>query len=176
MQGDLVDCLVFAEPTALVADGRLYLALLCATGPGVGKDRIVLLYENGAAWNFAGTLLENQRDAQYLNGGDDFSGFSAPDLVNLSGRKLLIATPTLPGRFPEYRGCFVFEIVDLARAQLLRDASAPRLLAVSNGPAGQHTGACTYLDVPGLQAGMWQGLVFPRQIDRFRVYRTEVRL
>ncbi|MEQ9363516.1 MAG: exo-alpha-sialidase [Leptospirales bacterium] len=184
VHGDLVGCVALTEPGAVVFQGRLFLVLHCADGKEPANGRIVLLQASGNSgatriWNYRGTLLDNLRDAELLGGGaSDFTGFGAPDLfqTEATGRMYLVVTPTRPGRHPVYRGCMVFTVLDLETAMLQRDGMTPRLAAVSNGDADLHNGACAYLDSDGLSSGLFQGQVFPDSVERFRLYRTEVRL
>ncbi len=183
--GDLVDCVAFTEPGVIAANGSLFLILRCAAGDSSDAGRLIVL-ENAAGvsaaagnWRYAGTLLDDRRDAELLGTGEwDFSGFGAPDLfqIRATGQIYLVATPVRPGGWPAYRGCMVFSVVDLATARIQRDGATPRLAAVSNGDAGLHSGACAYLESRGLSAALIQGQVYPESIDRFRLYRTEVRL
>jgi hypothetical protein len=174
--GDLLACLFYTEPAARSVDGELYLALHCADGDMPHNGRIVLLGFRDGVWNYRGTLLDNRRDSRSLGGEADFQGFSAPELVHLPqiGRTYLIVTPTTPRKQPAYRGCFVLQINDIARALLLRNNQTPRLIQVSNGDPDLHNGACAYLD--SLGGGLIQGQVYPDQIDTFRLYRTGLHL
>lgn len=179
LHGDLVGCVALTEPGAFVFEGRFFLAVHCADGQMPANGRIVLLEQAHGAWKYRGTLLDNERDAMALGGGDrDFTGFSAPNLfrVPVTGQVYLAVTLTRPEKTPAYQGCMIFRVVDLVTARLERDNAVPRMAAVSNGDPEHHNGACAYLNAAGLAASLIQGQVYPDSVDRFRLYRTEVRL
>ncbi|MCR9140952.1 MAG: exo-alpha-sialidase [bacterium] len=189
LHGDLVGCVAFTEPGAFIFENRLFLVLHCADGQQPANGRIVLLEKTPAAgdagisagsggWSYRGTLLDNLRDAALLDNGSDFTGFGAPDLFHIeaTGHIYLVVTPTRPRRHPGYRGCMVFRVLDLDTARLQRDGMTPRLAAVSNGDRELHSGGCAYLDVRGPSSTLIQGQVYPKSVDRFRLFRTEVRL
>lgn len=104
------DCPIFTEPGALSIANNIYISLKCAGG-SIGK--VVLLRCNNDLTGCVnrGTLLVNSEAAQFTPlSQNSYDGFSATELVTVSGIHYLIVTPT---RADAYRGCLVFEIADL---------------------------------------------------------------
>lgn len=148
----LADCLIFTEPGALAAaDGRLLLALGCASAPraagAIAPIRIVLLSsaDSGASWALeAAALVDGAVDAARL-------GYAVPQLdaadlfVARDGGLRIIVSPSAelaPG-FAGYAGCLVLRVAanltgvarDAAGAPVVERAVVPSAVAFA--------GACT---------------------------------
>ena len=152
--GQLNGCPVFTEPGALATTGGLYISLKCA---GDNNDRVVLLRCNNdlaaASCTYRGDLLLNSEAAQFTPAGQSsYNGFSATELVTVSGIHYLIVTPT---QNDNYRGCLVFQIVNLDAATLVRANGSPVLIKSVAGTPGSFNGACGYT-----AAASASGLIF----------------
>jgi hypothetical protein len=143
----LSDCAIFTEPALLTYAGQTYLATNCVVFvDGVRRpdlERLVLLREDGAGYTYLGVLLDYQ-DALDLGG----ERIEQADLaVASNGGILLIATAIQNGQ-PEHMGCDVFEVTDLATAQVRRDVNGAATVLMSiEGDASDSNigpGLCTY--------------------------------
>jgi hypothetical protein len=143
----LSDCAVFTEPALFAQDGVTYLATNCVViQGGVRQDnmeRLVLLRQEEDGYTYVGALLTGA-DATALGA----NRIEQADIaLSRTGHVLLIATPIKSSGTPEHLGCVVFEIADIATAQVQRAPAgrAVQLARISGedddtiGP-----GLCTY--------------------------------
>ncbi|MEX0684296.1 MAG: sialidase family protein [Dehalococcoidia bacterium] len=142
----LSDCAAFTEP-ALFTDGYVtYLATNCVVfSGGVRQDdeeRLILLRQETNGYSYVGSLL-TYADAVDLGATRIEQGDIA---YTQDGGIILIVTPIVSGGTPEHHGCVVFEISDLASAEVYRDASgdAVPLALISGDDPTFGPGACTY--------------------------------
>lgn len=115
--GDLGNVLVLSEPSALVHDGILYLAM---TGlDRGGAERIFLLAsdDHGRNWRYVGTLA-SRLDAEALG----LRGLDGANLYAENGRvyMLTVAVGSAEKREWNHYGTLLFEIEDLERARVKR--------------------------------------------------------
>lgn len=139
-------CAVLTEPALFTHRGRNYLAAHCIVTAGrrrlPNQDAILLYRHDGSGFKYVGVLLD-RRDARAL--GADV--LTQPDLaIARNGDIILIATPKRLRADPNHRGCVIYTVADLARAQLRRRADGTavqrtRITAVGNGLG---PGLCTY--------------------------------
>jgi hypothetical protein len=141
----LADCVAFTEPALFAAGGVTYLATNCVVfAGGVRQDaqeRLVLLRQDTGGYAYVGALLDGE-DASDLGA----SRIEQADIaLSQSGRVLLIATP-IQNTEPQHLGCVVFEITDIAAAQVRRDGNgdAVRLMQITGEDAGIGPGLCAY--------------------------------
>ena len=141
----LSDCAAFTEPALLAHEGATYLATNCVVyGGGVRRDdleRLVLLRQEANGYTYIGEMLD-YADAQ------DFAAtrIEQADLaIARNGAILLIATP-IQNSTPYHQGCVVFEVADIASAQVRRDDSgdAVQLAHITGDDATVGPGLCTY--------------------------------
>ena len=142
---ELSDCSAFTEPALITEGGITYLATNCVIfAAGVRQvqdERLVLLREEANGYSYVGELLD-YADAQ------DFGAerIEQADLaIAPNGAVLLIATP-IQSVAPEHFGCVVFEMADLATAQVRRETNgdAATLLTITGEDAVIGPGLCTY--------------------------------
>ena len=141
----LADCVGFTEPAIFVKDGATYLATNCVVVDGSGRrddlERLVLLRQEAAGYSYVGTLLTHT-DAVDLGG----SRIEQADIsFSKSGAVILIATP-IKSTAPNHLGCVVFEISNIASAQVRRDAGghAVQLGHITGDDNVLGPGLCTY--------------------------------
>ncbi len=143
----LSDCAAFTEPALFDDGGAAYLAVNCVVvANGVRRpdlERLVLLKETTAGYSYAGALL-TYADAQYVSA----SRLEQADINrSASGALLLIVTP-ISETTPENHGCIVYQITDVASAQIRRDDAghAAPLASIAGDPSDATIGAgqCTY--------------------------------
>lgn len=137
----LADCATFDEPSGIVKDGTLYLALTCETKTP-DMSRVVLVRRSGGTWAFVATLLSHADASRF-----GFPKLTASSFFAASGKVYLIESPQEGG---DYRGCLVFEVKDLATGTLDRCPDGPKVVGKVNpltapvAPQTLHRGACTY--------------------------------
>jgi len=141
----LSDCVAFTEPALFSQAGVMYLATNCVVfQDGVRHDeleRLVLLRQEANGYSYVGALLTSA-DAAYLGA----TRIEQADIAySRTGHVLLIATPIEAGT-PEHLGCVVFEIADIAMAQVRRDTGgqAVQLARITGDDASIGPGLCTY--------------------------------
>lgn len=167
-------CAAFTEPGIVAANNGIFISLKCGTG-GVGKIVLIKCDNELTASSciYVGDFLDDSEAAQFSGTGQNFAGFSATELVVVSGTTYLIVTPTeSPGDL--YRGCLVFEVADLATATLVRNMGDPVLVKRVEGTAGSFNGACGYVE--GLTAS---GIVYSEFNDsapQFRLFASHTGL
>lgn len=167
------ECLALSEPGAIARGQDLFLALFCAKGRHMSSGSILLyqLHHPDGRWTLAGTLLDNREDSARLRArGIPAEGFSAPELFSFRGRTILAVTPT-KDNFPEYRGCYLFEVQDLPAARILSDERGPRPLRTLAGAS--HNGACAYAE-EAPASGLILSELQPDATAVFRLYRTGI--
>ena len=142
----LSDCVAFTEPALFSQGGVTYLATNCVVFvDGVRRDdleRLILLRQEDNGYSYAGALLTSA-DAADLGA----TRIEQADIaLSRTGRILLIATPILTGGTPEHLGCVVFQIADLATAQVERDTGgqAEQLARITGDDPSIGSGLCTY--------------------------------
>ena len=144
---ELLDCAALTEP-ALFNDGEdTYLATGCVVVDDRGRrlesqERLALLRVEGEGYAYIGVLV-NASDARNL-GADRLE--QADLATSRTGDILLLLTPINSGEDPEHQGCVVFEVEDLARAEIARDRDGmaiPRAILTAEGN-GLGPGLCTY--------------------------------
>jgi len=143
----LSDCVAFTEPALFAHGGATYLASNCVVfAGGIRRDdleRLVLLRRETNGYSYVGALID-YADALDLGA----TRLEQADLtLSRDGRVLLIATPIVSGGNPEHLGCVVFEVSDIAAAQVLRDGNGDAVqLARFTGDdtSSVGPGACTY--------------------------------
>jgi len=142
----LSDCAAFTEPALFSQGGVTYLATNCVVfQDGVRRDdleRLVLLRQEANGYSYVGTLLTSS-DAADLGA----TRIEQADIAfSRTGHILLIATPIQTGGTPEHLGCVVFEITDVATAQVQRDAAgqAVQLARITGDDSSFGPGLCTY--------------------------------
>jgi len=143
---ELADCAVFTEPALFAKDGVTYLATNCVVFDASGRrddlERLVLLREQAGGYAYVGALLTHA-DAMDFGG----SRVEQADLAfSASGAVLLIATP-IRDAAPNHLGCYVFEVADIASAQVRRDAgghAVPLAHITGNEDTALGPGLCTY--------------------------------
>jgi len=143
---ELTDCVAFTEPALLAHGGETYLSTNCAVFDESGRrddlERLVLFREETAGYSYVGDLLtyDDAVDlgATRIEQADIFYG--------RDGSVLLIATPIVTDGVPEHLGCVVFEITDIAAAEVGRDATgnAVQLAWITADDPILGPGACTY--------------------------------
>lgn len=136
---NLSDCVAFAEPGVISANGKLYVAMFCAKESA--EHEVVLVEKSEGSWSYAGTLLTPE-DALAIN--PALTTFNAPDIVVSDGAYRLLVSPTAG---IAYLGCIEYSI-DLESGSLEdSDNNGPDALsayAASTDPDTFLTGACTY--------------------------------
>lgn len=149
---DLGDCLVFTEPAAVAANGRLYAALFCFRSAERQEVVLANLSHASDAWSYLATMLSSA-DAVAIN--PALVGFNAPDLYTVGTSTRLIVSPATGAA---YLGCIDYQ-VDLATGALLDsngDGPDPTLVIEKNSDDGVfQTGACTYQE--GIATGIILG-------------------
>ena len=143
---ELFDCVAFTEPALFTQAGSTYLATNCVVViDGVRRDdleRLVLLREEANGYGYVGTLL-SYADALDLGA----TRIEQVDLaLSQNGAVLLMGTPILTGGSPEHLGCVVFQVTNLATAQVLRDdtGDAVQLAVITGDDSSIGPGLCTY--------------------------------
>lgn len=169
------DCPIFTEPGALSIANNLYISLKC-TGGSVGKVVLLRCNNDLTGCTYRGNLLVDSEAAQFTPSGQDaYDGFSATELVTVNGVHYLIVTPT---RDDAYRGCLVFEIVDVTAnpVVLARVGGAPELITSVAQTLETFNGACGY--APAASAsGIIFGEVLPLGSSlQFSLYGSGVNL
>jgi len=171
---DLGTCIAFTEPGVIANSNGVYISLKCATADA-GKVVLIQCDNELAAssCSYLGDFMDDTESAQFANVGQNFSGFSATELVETSGKTYLILTPTeSPGEL--YRGCLVFEVADLTTATLVRSANVPTLIKRIEGSAGSFNGACGYVE--GTSAS---GIIYSQyhtSAPQFRIFASKINL
>lgn len=181
----LSDCMAFSEPSLHAEPNGIYLALVCvvidpAKGARTGADRIILLQQTKTGYEYLGVLLA-QRDAKALN--PAWTRHDQPEIVRTRNGKLaLIATPMNDAAAGGVigQGCNVYEVEDLKKAALRRDAAGKPVIVnaiTSTVKSSLGPGACTY--DAGYDPGVM--MVIPKFVPvsgglelRFRLYATQV--
>lgn len=143
----LEDCAGFTEPALFVYDEATYLATTCVVLAEDGRrqpqlERVVLMRETAAGYDYAGVLLDGV-DAARL-GADRLE--QADLSVARDGAVILIVTPIKDAAAPPHQGCVVFTVADITQARLRRDANGnatPRFIFTAEG-SGLGPGLCTY--------------------------------
>jgi hypothetical protein len=143
----LSNCAIFTEPALFSQAGITYLATNCVViQDGVRRDdleRLVLLRQEVDGYSYVGALLTGA-DAVHLSA----TRIEQADIaLSRTGHVLLIATPIDGGATPEHLGCVVFEITDIATAQVQRDTAGhavqlARITGEDDDTIGP--GLCTY--------------------------------
>ncbi|MCH7809463.1 MAG: exo-alpha-sialidase, partial [Chloroflexi bacterium] len=143
---ELTDCVAFTEPALFAHGGETYLSTNCAIVDESGRrddlERLVLLREETVGYSYVGELLtyDDAVDlgATRIEQADIFYG--------RDGSVLLVATPIVTDGVPEHLGCVVFEITDIAAAEVGRDAAgnAVQLAWITADDPIFGPGACTY--------------------------------
>lgn len=160
--GDAASCLAVSEPSMEVFGDDIDLVFACPYADGSEVPiRIILLRssDHGQSFELVSTLLE-AGDAKKF-GGDHYS---APELVNLDGRAVLMVTPSKADG--TYQGCVVYELNGVRSAVNPATYFLPTL-------AGRFGGACSY--APGAESiYMSQLFVEGNPTDPFRMFATGV--
>jgi hypothetical protein len=137
---------VFAEPGLHATNSALYLAIFCADAATDPITEYLVYFRcnspcnmtDAASWDYLGRLL-TPTDAQTETGDDHYQ---APALVEKNGSTYLIVTPVDTTADNRYNGCRVYEFVDVNSNQLRRSGGQLIEVAVVDGEAGTHNGAC----------------------------------
>jgi hypothetical protein len=158
---ELDGCVVFTEPGALARDGRLLLALQCATGtPGTGRIVILELDRSSGHFVYRGTPL---RDSDITPFSPLITGVAAPALVNAASDVKLLVSPTVGDL---YAGCLDYTL-DLVTFTV----TGPfHHLA---GATGELTGACEE-DHGLLDLGLLVSQTTFASVPWFHILRAEV--
>ncbi|HEY5625176.1 MAG TPA: sialidase family protein, partial [Dehalococcoidia bacterium] len=142
----LTDCFTFTEPALFAHGGETYLSTNCVVIDESGRrddlERLVLLGEEAVGYSYVGELL-TYADAVDLGA----TRVEQADIFfSRDGSVLLIATPIVTGGVPEHLGCVVFEITDIAAAEVGRDPAgdAVQLAWITADDPVIGPGACTY--------------------------------
>ena len=143
---ELADCIVQSEPALFAFNGETYLATSClvadVTGRRTDLERLVLLRQNAATYDFVGVILDSS-DADDL-GVDTIE--QADISIARDGRIILLGTPIVLNADPSHQGCVVFEFENFASASLTRDQNGvalPRAVITADGNS-LGPGLCTY--------------------------------
>jgi len=143
---ELADCILQTEPALFAFSGETYLATSClvvdATGRRTDLERIELLRQTAAGYDYVGTILDGQ-DAADL-GVDTIE--QADISIARDGSILLIVTSIILGADPAHQGCTVFSFEDFATASIARDTNGvaiPRAVIIADGNS-LGPGLCTY--------------------------------
>ena len=165
MYAGLSDCVAFSEPGLLPKSDGIYLSLLCARAAPPGKIVLLRCDHHMNNCDYLGDLIAGS-EAAALDAGYD--NFSASEIVSAAGKDYLIVTPS---QSTLYRGCVVYEIIDLPGAALLRDSSGrDRPVAVFEAH-GDFNGACGYTE--GLKgSGIIISEAFFNSLPVFRLFTT----
>lgn len=117
LDGELGGILVVSEPSALVRDGVLYLAMTGLDKRGAERILLVASDDHGQSWRYAGTLA-TRRDAEALG----LRGLDGANLYVENGRTYLMTVAVGSAKRPEWNhyGTLLFEIEDLAHAKVKR--------------------------------------------------------
>ncbi|MGD8571927.1 MAG: hypothetical protein PVH98_05660 [Gammaproteobacteria bacterium] len=135
-------CAAFTEPGVLVKSDGVYISMLCGAGPA-GKTVLLQCSHDLSSCDYLGDFLLNSEAAQFEYPDQDFEGFSASELFTINSTDYLMVTPNNPTT-DVYRGCLVFQIQDLASAQLVRQNGNPVLIKRIDGELDTFRGACGY--------------------------------
>ncbi|NNF67292.1 MAG: hypothetical protein HKM98_07265 [Gammaproteobacteria bacterium] len=143
---ELSDCVSLTEPGLFVDNGITYLATTClvvvAGERRTDLERVVLLEQEAAGYSYVGVLLD-AADAAEL-GADTLD--EADISVARDGSVIMLITPIILNSDPAHQGCVVYEITDLASAQLLRETDGTAILrtVITADGNGLGPGLCTY--------------------------------
>jgi hypothetical protein len=162
--------LAYSEPGSIVAQGDLYISLLCAQGlPATNKNVLIRSRNHGQTWEFVATLVD---PADATAPGE--ISFSASDLIRQGDKFYLMLTPLrAQGEAePSYSGCYVFEFADLISGRLKRDAQGRLVSALYiEGDANRFRGACGY-DQQNADGGILLSELHLETTDRFQIFKT----
>lgn len=156
LPSQMQDCIILQEPAALEAAGGFYLGINCISVKRPTGNRLELLKfthrsPGQTSLEYKGKMLTYDDASRFR---DAYRGqypelakteeLGASHMFTLGGRTYLLASPvTAVGT---YLGCGLFEIIDIGKASVRRDAKGvPLMLKYLQGDTGAtQRGACTY--------------------------------
>lgn len=137
------DCVALTEPGALWLPGELHLVVGCVYLDGAtARIRVELLRsdDHAASWKSVSTLLRPE-DAGCLTSG---ASINAAELFTHEGRVYVSATPSNEAG---YHGCAIFEVDDLAKGTVRRDATGKAHVPLTMTDADDRfAGACAHAE------------------------------
>ncbi len=177
LNGDLANCLVVAEGSAVVRGSTIDFVFACpsAGSGGVNPQKIVLLRTTDrlSTLSYVRTVLQASAAAPL---GASF--YTAPALVaNADSAPVLIVTPAVGAG--TYAGCVVFPFADEVAGTLHLDGGNPVAIQGLPTRAGRFGGACTWArGAAGLGGVILNEVVAgtPADNTRFNMLRTGTRL
>ncbi len=175
---DLALC-IFAEPGMLATNNALYLAIYCADVSTQPLTENLVYFrcnspcnmQDSQSWEYLGKLLTPE-DALSISAGHHFQ---APQLIEHNDKTYLIVTLVDTSFGDRYNGCRVDEFVDINSNQLRRENGDLVEVAIIDGEATTHNGACSVIS--GLNGGI---LLSQFEADNteetFNIYKSQVDL
>ncbi len=168
---------IFAEPGLHATSSTLYLAIFCADAATNPVTEYLVYFRcnspcdmtDAASWDYLGRLL-TPADAQTETGDDHYQ---APALVAKNGRTYLMVTPVDTTIDNRYNGCRIYEFVDVNSNQLQRSGGQLVEVAVADGEAGTHNGACATLNA--IDGGVYLSqFEAASPAETFKIYKSQV--
>ena len=175
---DLNAC-IFAEPGLYATNSAVYLATFCADASTVPITEYQVSFRcaspcnmtDARSWEYLGRLL-TPPDALAATGDHHFQ---AAALVEKNGKTYLMVTPVDTSLSDRYNGCVLYEFTDVDTNQLRRNVGQLAEVAVIDGVAGTHNGACA------AYRGLVGGILFSQfepasTAETFNIYKSQVEL
>ncbi len=180
---------VIAEPSLMIQNGKVHLALQVVTPPPFFSKKIHILrcdttpcdYTNSAAWSYVGNAFQSETGINLIGSGNR----AAPELVSQNGKVFVIVTGTTDTPWASYyAGCKVYKYEDFSNLTLSLEPTLANGIEVGKNAVASLSlrvddnfhGACSYM--PGLSGGMLVSRFFHDASNvnqsRFKIYKTNI--
>lgn len=177
LHSDLNSCVLFTEPSLLVAENKVFLFIGCGAAQTVSSQediKGILLscnspcdFTSQSSWTYLGTII-NRSMAEAMgykrfNGGEIFKGSD--------GYYLGISPVSDSPYVDSYNGCYFFKFSNLVTGQLEKSGSLPKVVKTYNGESNSFNGACAYERFSN-QGGMIHSQLVPTTTEKFQLFKT----
>ncbi|MFH1670612.1 MAG: sialidase family protein [Patescibacteria group bacterium] len=170
---DLFGITYYSEPTGIVKDGVLYVAMIGNIVNDENTEKKVVLFkteDHGAHWTYVSTLLDPHNDASQFK----TNNFTAPSLEAEDGKYYLFVTPEDRSSPIPHKGLVIIPFENIATGKLTRDRYG-NLLILKHMESDLSGGQSTYDERNG-KWGIIMSRVNPGAQPAFGIYSTRQRI